>query len=211
MEMGSMPGSLQANWWGRLRRSRVLPVALSIFLIGFTALLFYYAYFGPRVEVADIVPQPSLTSSTGILSLSIEAAGNVEHGTVPLVVNGTIDDSAATGLTLTISVPPGKDTQTQTSCCTVSGSTFSGTAQLGTTTSPIASTPVFTFQLVSNGAIANPVSGNIAVSVQSYLNGGSQFAIAVIGWLSFLATLISLPLWGSRPKTPGGAKNVHKN
>lgn len=197
-----MLGSLELNWWGRLRRSRALPIILTVFLIGITVLLFYCAYFSKRVEVPEITAQPSL--NTSIPTLNIEAAGNVEHGTVPLVINGTIDDSTVSQLTFITGVPGSAVTQVQTSCCAISGQTFAGTAQLGTSESPVTSTPVFTFQLVSSGSNTVETGGNIAVNVESYLGGGSQLAIAVIGGLSFLATLISLQQWVSRPKLPRG-------
>jgi hypothetical protein len=205
-----MPESPELHWWGRPRGRRVLSVSLTLFLIVFTFLLFYYAYFGKRTEILDITPQLAPNNTT-IAALNIEAAGNVEHGVVPLVINGTITDPSVSRLTLITGVPGSAVTQVQASCCAISGTTFAGTAQLGTAESPVTSTPVFTFQLVqlaSSGPNTPEASGNIAINVKSYLGGGNQFAITVIGVLSFLATLISLTQWGSRPKLPGGTNHV---
>ena len=166
--------------------------------VAITATLGYFAHIAESIQLADISVQPAVRDR--IRTLEVKAAGRVDHGAVPVLITGSIDDPTVSRLTLITTAPGSTAAPTQTDCCAVSKLAFIGTAQLGTPRSPVTRTPLVAFQLVPAGGNRIVASGTIAVHVESY-PGGNQLANDIILGLSLFATVISL-LRLRRPQNP---------
>jgi hypothetical protein len=182
-----------ASAWNRVATSSVLRIGPLLFLVLATAVLTYYAYIAEPVQIADVIQQAVVLN--GVSTVNVQTAGRVDNGLVPLVINGTVTDPAADRLTLITQAPGGGIDQVQATCCVISGQTFVGTAQVGTTASPVTGRSAVTFRLMSTGTDTMEAAGTFAVSVESFPGGDSKLAIDIIAVLSLVATFIQIGQW----------------
>jgi hypothetical protein len=170
-------------------------VGLTIVIV---VVLLWFANFAQPVQLADVTPQ--LDSSLYIGLFAVTAAGHVDHGSVPLQVTGTLNESGAYVTVLDLVTRPSGASrwQKQPVCCTILGSSPMGSSFTGSANLSVASAQTFDFHLVSGGGDNTVLAtGTLAVHLESF-PGGSQLAINIIGGLGAMGTLLGI--WGLVPE-----------
>jgi hypothetical protein len=163
---------------------------LLLCLVLATAGLGYYGYIAEPVQIAGVTLQPTILS--GVSAVNVQTVGRVDNGLLTLEIHGIITDPSADRLTLITRAPASAVDQVQINCCWISGQTFMGIVQLGTSASPVTGISAIAFRLMSTGTDTTEAAGTLAVSVESLPGGGSKVAIDIIALLSLLATLITV-------------------
>jgi hypothetical protein len=170
---------------------RVLAIAIVVILVCF-------ANFAQPVQRADVTPQ--LNPSLYIGPYAVTGGGHVDQGSVPLQVTGVLTGAGGFVSALELDTRPSGGSspwQNQRACCTLLGSSFTGSASLS-----VASAQAFDFQLVSTGNNIVLATGTVTVHLESF-PGGSQRAINIIGGLGAAAVLLEvLRLWRRRRTGP---------
>jgi hypothetical protein len=135
--------------------------------------LVWWAYFAQPVQLADVTPQ--LNSSLYLGPFAVTGGADVGHGNVPLQVTGMLTEAAGFVAALELDTRPSGEPswQKQTACCTLLGSSFTGSASLS-----VASAQAFDFQLVSVGNSIVLATGTLAVHLESFPGAGNKQSIS---------------------------------
>lgn len=166
------------------RFTRTVDWIEGVLAIAIVAVLLWLANLAQSVQLADVTSQ--LNPSPYIGSLVVTGAGHVDHSSVPLQVTRMLNESGAFAATLELDTRPSIESQwqKQPTCCTILGTSFTGSAALS-----VASARAFDFQLISSGDNTVFATGTFAVQVESF-PGSSQLAINIIGGLGLIAVVL---------------------
>lgn len=162
-------------------------LTLRILAAVIVVVLIVFANLARPVQLADITPL--LDPSLYLGPFAVTGGGHVDHGSVPLQVTGVLTEAAGFVDALELDTRPsgGSGWQKQPGCCTILGSSFSGSASLS-----VASARAFDFQLVSIGDNNPPLAtGTLTVHVESF-PGGNQLAINIIAGLGLAAVVLPI-------------------
>lgn len=120
-----------------------------------------------RHPAAKLTPLPRTVRRDG--------GADVGHGNVPLQVTGMLTEAAGFVAALELDTRPSGEPswQKQTACCTLLGSSFTGSASLS-----VASAQAFDFQLVSVGNSIVLATGTLAVHLESFPGAGNKQSIS---------------------------------
>jgi len=173
-------------------------------VIAIAVVLVWLANSVQPVQLANITPQLAPQSNyIGLFAMTV--AGHVDHGSVPLQVTGTINQSGTFAAVLELDTRPSGISRwhRQPACCTILSSSSAGSSFAGSASLSVASPQTFEFQLVSSdGDNTVLAAGTLAVRLESFPGPSKPAINIIIGGLGLIAALSEIWRLWPRPRAP---------